>query len=153
MFVNLEAGDLHLKAGSPAIDAGSSEHCPRVDLEGGGRPTGRGCDIRAYEYAAAPTTVTMTTAWPTTTQPTTTTTATQPETTTKTVTQPTTQTVTVTKPFTTTQPPTTGIVTETVTYEVLPQQKPEEYLSMLWLLAGLVAGGLIVAASSLAFRR
>lgn len=41
--------DFHLRAGSPAIDAGIAALAPNRDLEGRTRPTGKGCDIGAYE--------------------------------------------------------------------------------------------------------
>ncbi len=43
-----ETGDYHLQAGSPAIDAGSTEAAPPVDLEN--RPRDARPDIGAYEY-------------------------------------------------------------------------------------------------------
>jgi len=46
--------NLHLKANSPAIDAGTSENAPSVDCEGRQRPAGHGYDIGAYEYGASP---------------------------------------------------------------------------------------------------
>jgi parallel beta-helix repeat protein len=53
-FVNWKAdgsGDYHLKAGSPAIDAGSSSYNPpKTDSDGTPRPQGAGYDIGAYEY-------------------------------------------------------------------------------------------------------
>ncbi len=42
-------GDYHLKEGSPAIDRGTSNKAPSVDLEGKQRPQGKGFDIGAYE--------------------------------------------------------------------------------------------------------
>jgi hypothetical protein len=39
--------DLHLQAGSPAVDAGSAEGAPSEDAEG--RPRGGVPDIGAYE--------------------------------------------------------------------------------------------------------
>jgi hypothetical protein len=41
--------DLHLVAGSAAIDAGSAELAPDVDIEGRHRPQGAGFDLGAYE--------------------------------------------------------------------------------------------------------
>ncbi len=41
--------DLHLIAGSAAIDAGSAELAPQVDIEGRHRPQGAGFDLGAYE--------------------------------------------------------------------------------------------------------
>ncbi len=43
-------GDFHLKEGSPAIDAGTAEGAPDVDLEYNERPYGNAIDIGAYEY-------------------------------------------------------------------------------------------------------
>ncbi|RLG47162.1 MAG: hypothetical protein DRO06_03285, partial [Thermoproteota archaeon] len=48
-FADLSAGDYHLTEGSPAVDSGSAEHAPPVDLEGRGRPCGSGVDIGPYE--------------------------------------------------------------------------------------------------------
>ncbi len=42
--------DLHLKPGSPAIDAGSSIDAPSTDYDGILRPQGMNFDIGAYEY-------------------------------------------------------------------------------------------------------
>ncbi len=55
-----DPADFHLRAGSPAIDAGIAAPAPDHDLEGKARPAGKGCDIGAYEaggtsgQAAAP---------------------------------------------------------------------------------------------------
>jgi len=51
-FVNTNPSnlDLHLKAGSPAIDAGTSSGAPSVDFDGVSRPQGSGYDVGAYEY-------------------------------------------------------------------------------------------------------
>lgn len=38
--------------GSPALDAGSADHCPATDARGVARPIGAGCDIGAYEFDA-----------------------------------------------------------------------------------------------------
>ena len=38
------------KAGSVAIDAGSAESAPSIDIEGNARPCGQGYDIGAFEY-------------------------------------------------------------------------------------------------------
>jgi hypothetical protein len=48
---------------SPAIDAADASQCPDADQRGVGRPQGAGCDIGAYERAAAAT-ATATTATP-----------------------------------------------------------------------------------------
>jgi len=42
--------DFSLRAGSPAIDTGTSEGAPTTDIEGHGRPCGEGVDIGAYEF-------------------------------------------------------------------------------------------------------
>lgn len=42
-------GDYHLKNGSPAIDAGTADGAPPIDLDGNPRPQGNGYDIGCYE--------------------------------------------------------------------------------------------------------
>ena len=42
-------GDYQLRKGSPAIDAGSSQHSQIIDIDGGSRPAGHGVEIGAYE--------------------------------------------------------------------------------------------------------
>jgi hypothetical protein len=42
--------DLHLKAGSPAIDVGTADGAPDTDLDGNSRPNGQGYDMGAYEH-------------------------------------------------------------------------------------------------------
>ena len=49
-FTDFETLDLHLRVGSPAIDAGSSELSPEIDIEGTARPQGDAIDIGAYEH-------------------------------------------------------------------------------------------------------
>jgi parallel beta-helix repeat protein len=52
-FVNYRpdgSGDYHLKAGSPAIDAGVSSLAPQDDIDNRPRPIGRGWDIGPYEW-------------------------------------------------------------------------------------------------------
>jgi hypothetical protein len=49
LFVNAVAGDLRLRAGSPAVDAGSPTGAPAVDFAGISRPQGAIFDIGAYE--------------------------------------------------------------------------------------------------------
>lgn len=44
-----ETGNYHLRDGSPAIDAGTSNNAPNIDLEGKPRPQGGGFDIGCYE--------------------------------------------------------------------------------------------------------
>ncbi|UCG49588.1 MAG: right-handed parallel beta-helix repeat-containing protein, partial [Phycisphaerales bacterium] len=48
-FVNADSFDFHLKAGSPAIDAGLADRAPKRDFEGKRRPQGGKVDIGAYE--------------------------------------------------------------------------------------------------------
>ena len=56
LFVNPSAdpfvADFHLKAGSPAIDSGTSAGAPGADFDGNVRPWGAGIDMGAYEYGA-----------------------------------------------------------------------------------------------------
>jgi len=52
-FVNAESFDFHLKAGSPAIDAGKANRAPKRDFDGKRRPQGDKVDIGAYEHIAA----------------------------------------------------------------------------------------------------
>jgi parallel beta-helix repeat protein len=49
LFVNAAAGDYRLKAGSPAIDMGTTTNAPATDILGTARPLGAGIDIGAYE--------------------------------------------------------------------------------------------------------
>ena len=53
LFVNAEAGDLRLAQGSPAIDSGTAEGAPDVDIRLVPRPQGAGIDMGAYEMAFA----------------------------------------------------------------------------------------------------
>lgn len=46
-------GDYRLSAGSPAIDAGTSQGAPSTDFDGASRPKGAGIDIGPYEHAAS----------------------------------------------------------------------------------------------------
>jgi hypothetical protein len=50
LFANLAKNNYHLKAGSPAIDAGTSTDAPKSDLSGKPRPAGKGYDIGCYEF-------------------------------------------------------------------------------------------------------
>jgi hypothetical protein len=49
-YVNPAAGDFHLRANSPAINAGSGVSAPSSDADGVARPQGAAVDIGAYEY-------------------------------------------------------------------------------------------------------
>ncbi len=51
LFVDRANADYHLRAGSPCIDAGTSDQAPSTDLDGVPRPQGAGYDMGAYEYA------------------------------------------------------------------------------------------------------
>jgi hypothetical protein len=51
-FVDWRNFNLRPKAGSPAIDAGSSSDAPNIDIEGAARPQGSAYDIGAYEYGS-----------------------------------------------------------------------------------------------------
>jgi parallel beta-helix repeat protein len=51
-FVDASAFNLHLKEGSPAIDAGSADSAPELDREAKLRPAGQSFDIGAYEFGA-----------------------------------------------------------------------------------------------------
>ncbi|MFW6146343.1 MAG: PKD domain-containing protein [Planctomycetota bacterium] len=53
IFVDWRNGDVHLLADGPAVDQGSSELAPTVDIEGTPRPQGNGWDIGAYESAGS----------------------------------------------------------------------------------------------------
>ncbi len=53
-FADSAAGDYHLTAGSPCIDAGSSAGAPASDIEGVARPRRLGHDMGAYEYVGLP---------------------------------------------------------------------------------------------------
>ncbi|MBI4557721.1 MAG: right-handed parallel beta-helix repeat-containing protein [Candidatus Hydrogenedentes bacterium] len=52
LFIDSSNGDLRLRAGSPAIDAGTLDGAPEVDIRGVARPQGAGVDMGAYEYQA-----------------------------------------------------------------------------------------------------
>ncbi len=49
LFVDAATADFHLKAGSPAIDAGVADRAPATDREGNPRPCASGYDLGAYE--------------------------------------------------------------------------------------------------------
>jgi hypothetical protein len=48
----VSAQDVHLQAGSPAINAGTASGAPTVDIDNGLRESSP--DIGAYEFGAAP---------------------------------------------------------------------------------------------------
>jgi hypothetical protein len=48
-FLDLQNLDVHLAAGSPALDQGSAVQAPLLDAEGQPRPQGGGFDLGAYE--------------------------------------------------------------------------------------------------------
>lgn len=50
LFVDAAGYDLHLNKGSRAVNAGSPEMAPDIDIEKVARPWGDGYDIGAYEY-------------------------------------------------------------------------------------------------------
>ncbi len=50
LFVDAAKSDLHLKAGSPAINAASTKDAPPTDHDGNPRPNGPAADMGAYEY-------------------------------------------------------------------------------------------------------
>lgn len=55
LFVDPAANNYHLKAGSPAIDTGTSQgNPPRVNLDGYPRPYGKAFDIGCYEWHPMP---------------------------------------------------------------------------------------------------
>jgi hypothetical protein len=51
-FVNFAKRDMRLREGSPAIDAGTAELAPMIDIAGTVRPQGDAIDIGAYETAS-----------------------------------------------------------------------------------------------------
>ncbi|MBK8968405.1 MAG: putative metal-binding motif-containing protein [Lewinellaceae bacterium] len=53
LFVNAPAGDLHLQACSPAINAGTNTGAPTTDLDNNMRPFGGTTDMGAYEFLGA----------------------------------------------------------------------------------------------------
>ena len=50
LFVDAASGDLHLLKNAPAVDMGSMDLAPLVDIDGVPRPQGSVVDIGAYEY-------------------------------------------------------------------------------------------------------
>jgi len=52
-FVDADSYDFHLKAGSPAIDAGSTDYAPEKDFDGKHRSQGSKVDIGANEFSLA----------------------------------------------------------------------------------------------------
>jgi parallel beta-helix repeat protein len=54
LFTDPAAFDFHLAAGSPAVDAGTAQFAPLLDIEGTVRPTGNGIDIGADELGSGP---------------------------------------------------------------------------------------------------
>ena len=54
LFVNPAGGDYHLRAGSPAIDRGTSTGAAATDYEGHARPQGAGYDIGHDEFVLDP---------------------------------------------------------------------------------------------------
>ncbi|MCX7011749.1 MAG: right-handed parallel beta-helix repeat-containing protein [Candidatus Sumerlaeota bacterium] len=53
LFIDAAAGDLHLQAGSPCIDAGSATDSSPTDYDKNARPFGAAPDIGAYEWGYA----------------------------------------------------------------------------------------------------
>jgi hypothetical protein len=49
-FVDPAKFDLHLLPGAPAVDTGSPDQAPALDIEGIPRPQGNGFDLGAYEW-------------------------------------------------------------------------------------------------------
>ncbi len=49
LFVNFAGGDFYLRAGSPALEAGTADGAPTLDFEGQVRPQGIGYDLGADE--------------------------------------------------------------------------------------------------------
>jgi len=50
-FLSPSEGDYHLKSTSPAIDAGSADNAPSIDIEGTLRPQGAAWDVGGYEFS------------------------------------------------------------------------------------------------------
>jgi parallel beta-helix repeat protein len=49
-FADAAGRDLRLRKGSPAVDAGSKDLAPEIDVLGTSRPQGPAVDVGAYEY-------------------------------------------------------------------------------------------------------
>lgn len=49
-FVNVAQNDLHLLQTAPAVDKGSADQAPTLDIEGVPRPQGAAVDVGAYEW-------------------------------------------------------------------------------------------------------
>jgi len=49
-FVDAASGNFHLKQSSTAVDAGTSDSAPSIDIEGKPRPQGLAHDVGAFEY-------------------------------------------------------------------------------------------------------
>ncbi|GAB6186753.1 choice-of-anchor Q domain-containing protein [Thermopirellula anaerolimosa] len=54
MFVDSQHGDFRLREKCPAVDAGTAEGAPRVDIRGTTRPQGDAVDIGAFEWTEEP---------------------------------------------------------------------------------------------------
>ncbi|MCB9317039.1 MAG: hypothetical protein H6569_12945, partial [Lewinellaceae bacterium] len=54
LFINAPAGDLHLQACSPAINAGTNTDAPDKDFDNNMRPFGATTDMGAYEFQGVP---------------------------------------------------------------------------------------------------
>jgi parallel beta-helix repeat protein len=54
VFTNAAANDYRLKTGSPAVDTGTANQAPAVDIVGTSRPQGAGTDVGAYELSTTP---------------------------------------------------------------------------------------------------
>jgi len=50
LFVDPTTMDYHLQQYSPCINSGTNDGAPSTDLDGNPRPSGKSCDMGAYEY-------------------------------------------------------------------------------------------------------